>query len=72
VTVPNDNVCLSPSSIQLRVVATRDSVVRLYAKYFLDFENDIDTIVVRAPTAVRKFGTLLVVDLPRAEHVLSS
>jgi hypothetical protein len=66
-TVPATEACLHPTVLQKQV----SDQVRAYgtvARYYLDWEDDIDAIAKRAPGAVQKFGPLYLIDLDRASR----
>ena len=42
-----------------------------WARYYLDWDSDLDAIAQQAPGAVHRFGPLLVIDLRRAQRELS-
>ncbi|MGZ4754603.1 MAG: hypothetical protein ACXWA9_06845 [Acidimicrobiia bacterium] len=73
VTDPDADACYAPAYVRKEVeehVPSRESAV--FARYFLDWDNDIATIVARAPTAVRRVGNVIVINLGRARTELAS
>jgi hypothetical protein len=68
-TVPAADLCLAPNLRRYdeRYGKPPDSV---YARYFLDWTDDVTKIERRAPDAVTQVGQLLVIDLPRAQAAL--
>lgn len=67
VTSPGSDACLG-FTLLINAPGSSDA----YSKFFRDWSNDISTIRRRAPDAVRQFGTLLVIDLERAQRELRS
>lgn len=68
-TEPARDVCLAPPfrRYEERHAAPPDSI---YARYFLDWSDDVSQLERRAPDAIRRFGDLRVIDLPRATAAL--
>lgn len=70
-TVPDNELCLNPGVLRSQI----SDQVRSYsssARYYLDWEDDVAAIAVKAPDAVRQVGPLLVIDLARAQRDLGA
>jgi hypothetical protein len=69
--VPDTEACFRPAVLRAqRLFRIRN--YSYYARYYLDFQDDITAIAAEAPDAVRKFGPLLVIDLDRAQRDLAA
>jgi hypothetical protein len=68
-TDPAIDVCLNPSRIA-RSIQARPADRRRY-RLFLDWTEDVQAIAEQAPDSVRRAGSLLVIDLSRAERELA-
>jgi hypothetical protein len=69
VTEPQRDQCLSPPYQHFaRTIGPPDSV---YAKYFLDWTDDISAVEARAPRAITRVGELTVIDVPAARRALA-
>ncbi len=64
-TDPSVDLCLGPSSV--RAVAPYDR----YRKFYADWTRDLLEVSRRSPSAVRRFGSLMVIDLQKAQRALS-
>lgn len=69
-TDPVSDVCLTP--VRLEEAARRRPADRRNYSRFGDWDHDVQAIAQKAPDAVRRFGPLLVVDLPRAQQALTA
>jgi hypothetical protein len=70
VTDPASERCLTPG--RMEVGAESDLPTSGIYRRFLDWEQDIQAVTQQAPAAVRRFGTVLRIDLHAAEAALSS
>jgi hypothetical protein len=70
-TVPERNACMSPGSLRARI-AREPRPAPLYATYYLDWERGLAAIARRAPSSVRRVGTLVLIDLDRAYREMTA
>lgn len=70
VTIPDFDSCIAPFA-QREVRRQRLAPYSRWARYNLDWDEDIAEIASKAPHAVQRFGPLLVIDLPQAQRELS-
>jgi hypothetical protein len=68
-TVPALDACLPPPTAASRLVRKPPPYDR-YDRYYLDWSGDLETITQKAPDAVRRVGSLLVIDLAKAQREL--
>lgn len=69
-TVPANEIALNPYVLRQIASAGLKAYSRP-ARYYLDWENDVAEIARKAPGAVHRYGTVLVIDLARAQRQLS-
>jgi hypothetical protein len=69
-TVPANEIAFNPYVLRQIASAGLKAYSRP-ARYYLDWEDDIAEIARKAPGAVHRYGTVLVIDLARAQRLLS-
>ena len=68
-TVPERHVCMNPDAVRAWAARTGPSGSAI-APFFLDWSDSVAEIVETAPRAVRRVGSLLLIDLEAAERAL--
>jgi hypothetical protein len=69
VTVPERHICLAPDAVRAWAARTGPAGSAI-APFFLDWSDSVAEIVETAPRAVRRVGSLLLIDLEAAERAL--